>query len=348
MPRRKLPPRLHLRAGKSPGWIIIDGPREIRTGFGPEHSGDADELWQALADYRARRSARPRGSRTPDRMMIGDVLTLYGEEHAPTTAAPERIGYAIKALEPFWAGQPVSAIKGATCRRYLKERGVADGTVRRELGCLRAALVYCEEDGYLTHALKVWLPEAAPSKNRWLTRDEAAKLLRAARGLQRGRHLARFILIALYTGTRRDAILRLQWNPNTEGGHVDLKHGLLFRKSAFARRTKKRQTPVKIPRPLLAHLRRWRGHSRQHVVEYNGMPVRAIRHAWEAACARAGLDDVTPHTLRHTAATWLMQRSTEKWAAAGFLGMSMETLERVYGHHHPDFQKSAVEAMERK
>jgi integrase len=33
-------------------------------------------------------------------------------------------------------------------------------------------------------------------------------------------------------------------------------------------------------------------------------------------------DNVTPHTLRHTAATWLMQRAAPMWEAAGFLGMS--------------------------
>jgi hypothetical protein len=32
------------------------------------------------------------------------------------------------------------------------------------------------------------------------------------------------------------------------------------------------------------------------------------------------------------------------WEAAGFLGMSRETLERVYGHHHPEYLKSAAEA----
>ena len=31
---------------------------------------------------------------------------------------------------------------------------------------------------------------------------------------------------------------------------------------------------------------------------------------------------VTPLTLRHTAATWLMQRCVPIWEAAGFLGMS--------------------------
>jgi integrase len=53
------------------------------------------------------------------------------------------------------------------------------------------------------------------------------------------------------------------------------------------------------------------------------------------------MPDVTPHTLRHTAATWLMQRRADLWEAAGFLGMSVEQLERTYGHHHSDHLKSA-------
>jgi hypothetical protein len=39
-----------------------------------------------------------------------------------------------------------------------------------------------------------------------------------------------------------------------------------------------------------------------------------------------------------------MQRGVDKWEAAGFLGMSVDMLERVYGHHHPDFMRSAAEA----
>ena len=51
---------------------------------------------------------------------------------------------------------------------------------------------------------------------------------------------------------------------------------------------------------------------------------------------------VTPHTLRHTAATWLMQNGVPMWEAAGFLGMSKEILEKTYGHHHPDHMKAAA------
>ena len=53
-----------------------------------------------------------------------------------------------------------------------------------------------------------------------------------------------------------------------------------------------------------------------------------------------GLDDnVTPHTLRHTAATWLMQSGVDKWEAGGFLGMTVEMIDRVYGHHLPTISK---------
>ena len=43
-----------------------------------------------------------------------------------------------------------------------------------------------------------------------------------------------------------------------------------------------------------------------------------------------------------------MQRGADKWAAGGFFGISLNLLERVYGHHHPDNLQSAVAAMERR
>src|SRR5215472_11749846 len=91
-----------------------------------------------------------------------------------------------------------------------------------------------------------------------------------------------------------------------------------------------------LPTELLAHLRRWKRNGARYIVEWNGRPVRWINEVFTAAVKDAGLEGiVTPHTLRHTAATWLMQAGVDMWTAAGFLGMTVETLERVYGHHHP-------------
>jgi hypothetical protein len=40
-----------------------------------------------------------------------------------------------------------------------------------------------------------------------------------------------------------------------------------------------------------------------------------------------------------------MQRGVSIWQAAGYLGMSAEMLDRVYGHHSPDHLKSAANAI---
>jgi integrase len=107
-----------------------------------------------------------------------------------------------------------------------------------------------------------------------------------------------------------------------------------------------RQPTVPIPSRVLAHLRRWHriDPEAKHFVEFNGRPVSSVKTAFKSAVRLAGLDSgASPHTLRHTAATWLMQRGADPWQAAGYLGMSLEVLLNTYGHHHPDYLSDAVE-----
>ena len=165
------------------------------------------------------------------------------------------------------------------------------------------------------------------------------------------RHVARFILIGLYTGTRAGAIATA--SPYREEGrsYVDLDRGIFYRKAIGRRSTKKRQTPVPIPPRLLVHMRRWE--SRRLIaacfVEFNGKPIASVKRGFQSAVGLAGLaGKVTPHTLRHTAATWLMQRGVPIWEAAGFLWMSAEVLQETYGHHHPDFLQGAAAAIGQK
>ncbi len=116
-------------------------------------------------------------------------------------------------------------------------------------------------------------------------------------------------------------------SPYAEAGrsYVDLERGIFYRKPIGKRATKKRQTPAPIPPRLLAHLRRWKDRKlfATCFVEFNGKPVRIGEARVQSGVGLAGLaGKVTPHTLRHTAATWLMQRGVPIWEAAGFLGMS--------------------------
>ena len=166
-----------------------------------------------------------------------------------------------------------------------------------------------------------------------------------------GKHIARFILAGLYTGTRHAAICGAAIQPAIGRGYVDLERGVFHRRSAGARETKKRQPPVRLPDRLLVHMRRWqRLGIATHAVEWNGNPVRSVKKGFAAAVRAAGLpttgpDRITPHVLRHTAATWAMQNGADLWQAAGFLGMTIEMLQDRYGHHHPDFQADAARAV---
>jgi integrase len=296
----------------------------------------------------------PVGARHPSQILITEVIAIYRREREASLSRADMVQYSVPHLVDFWGDELLSAINGANCRAYVEWRcakGVSDQTARRDLETLRAAIRYFHEEyGPLEAVPVVKMPPKAEPRQRALTRQEAAQLLRAAKSP----HLRRFILVGLYTGMRSQAILGLSWLPSTTSGWVDLDPGILYRRPEEVRRTKKTQNqkPSTIPRRLLAHLRRWRKIDEKigvpHVVHYQGSKVTKLRRSWANAREAAGLDrDVIPHVLRHTSATWLMQLGVDLWEAAGYLGMTTETLESVYGHHHPDHQKGVENAFSR-
>jgi integrase len=329
------------------------------TGAGDRSTGTRDrrDAERALAAYIASKGIVT-CSRHPNQFPVEQALDIYGREHATTVADPARIGYAIDALLLFWGSLTLADVKGETCRRYassrvrrLKDgttRRISDGTIRRELNVLQAAINYCHAEDYLTSPALVTLPERPPAKDRWLTRDEAARLLSAAWRSDKGRHLAHYILLALGTGTRKAAILRLGFMPNTTGGWIDTGQGLLYRRGAEERRTNKRRKPVKLPRGLLAHCRRWEASGSRWPVHVRGQRVADVQTAFERACAAAGLEGVTPHTLKHTAITWAMLKGMRIEDAADFFDTFEDTIRRTYWHHSPDYQADAVEILNRK
>lgn len=258
--------------------------------------------------------------------------------------APERLAYAMIALTDFFEGKTAADITDEVCDDYGLARKRSSGTVRRELGVLRAAINAAHRSGEITRAIAVKLPESVGPRERWLTRDEVARLIHAARSPQARLYLPLFILLGVYTGRRKEAILSLRWP------QVNLTARTINFEKPGRRRTKKRRGIIKIPPRLLPHLQRARrrGTDLGHVLNINGEAIGDIKKGFAAACERGGVESATPHTLKHTAATWLMQAGTDPWQAAGFLATSVDTLLKVYGHHHPDYQREAVENIGRR
>ena len=165
---------------------------------------------------------------------------------------------------------------------------------------------------------------------------------------QKRGHLARLIIIGLYTGTRPGAIRKLQKIESTEGGWADLELGVIYRKATNERVAhNKPKTPVKMAPRLLAHMKRWYriDQGLRWYVHYNGRAVKKLDKAFRSAVKAAGLpEDISPHVLRHTRGTWLAHAGVPAAQAAASLGMTEKEYERTYLHFDPDFQKEAANA----
>jgi integrase len=325
-------------------WCIRDGRVKQSTGAGKSEIAKAE---RALAAYLAGKTAPRLRNRDPAQARIADVIAIYADDVAHRHARPAETAARLERILDHFPGEMLADVNKQTCGQYVELRGHR-AAARRELEDFRAAVRHHWELGLCAALTPVPLPERGEARARWLTRGEAARLLWAARKV--GHHVARFILVGLYTGTRAGAICGAALAPTIGRGWIDLDRGVFYRRAREATETKKRQPAIRLPPRLLTHVRRWKRRrlAVRFAVEYHGRPVLRINKAFRSARALAGLGpDVTPHTLRHTCATWLAQAGVPTWEAAGYLGMTVEIFERVYGHQHPDHQARAVAAFGR-
>lgn len=370
MSQKRKPARLWLRPDTGT-WVIKDGDKRISTECAEAEIAAAQT---ALADYIASQYQPKRGGRA-DEIPVADVLLIYDSDKADQTCRPKETRGRIERLNDFFGEMTVAEIRGSICRDFADERGTQSGA-RNDLEVLRAAINHYHAEYTLNFVPKVSLPKKGSPRERWLTRTEIAKLLLASIGWipvafdiatrepvrwerrgWRNPHIARLILIGLYSGTRLSAMLNLQWIPSTTGGYLDLDRGVMHRKAIGERVAhNKRKPPAKIPRRLLTFLRYWkkadtvvdelgRETCLRYVVHYEGEKLNKPHKAFRSVRRIAGLDEeVTPHVLRHTRATWLAHAGVDIHEAAGSLGMTVEEFERTYAHSSPNFQEKAANA----
>lgn len=320
---------------------------------------DRGRAQAALAEFLATRGAAADTAvarlRGPGELTVEQALIWYATERGPDTRAHRAIGVAIEHLSAWWGTRTVADVTRATVAAYRRHRestgrgrhlrrgeaatGVAPATVDRELVVLRAAINWAHANGRLTAPAKVETGPERPARDRWLTVSEAARLLRAAR--HSPPHILLFTALALYTGARHAAIVDLTWD------RVDLRAGTIRYLPIGRTQTAKQRPTVPIPRPLAILLRQARADATNpYVITWCGRPVETCRTGFRTAAARAGLEGVTPHVLRHTAGTWMAQRGVDPWQISGFLGHSEARTTALYKHHSPEFLDQAKAAME--
>lgn len=381
------------RRAVAPVYFIRDGAKNVSTGCGPERLAEAEV---ALAEYLTARQASQRKSgraQDPDEVSIDDVIALYALEKAPKAADPASVASRLGMVLDWWSGKSVGDIRRSSCQAYVqyrcsqpiktfkdpkRARLPAPATPRRELEDLSAAVSWWAGEHPLTRKPEFTYPPSPGESSRdALSRSEAAALLWAAMGWRKQpdgrwkrlsksaianrRHLRRFILLGLYSGSRPGVLPKLHWTPSDDSAWVDLDKGWVYRRGRReADHPTKRRPAFRLSKRLMAHLTRWRRMDEERsallldageaalttVLHHGGVPIRGkIRKGYANVVADAGVNpDVTPHWHRHTCATWLMEADVPLRRAAQYLGMTARTLEKHYAHHRPGFQNDVADA----
>ncbi|MFX1735432.1 site-specific integrase [Paraburkholderia sp. A1RI_3L] len=212
-------------------------------------------------------------------------------------------------------------------KKGLRETGktVSAGTVNRVIGVLKAVLNAAVEWEWLDRAPVTKRVKVASKRIRWLTQAEAERLL-----AELPEHLADMARFSLETGLRRSNVTGLQWS------QVDIVRRVAWIHPDQAKARKAITVPLS--GTAIAVLRRQLTKKRapeyvDSVFVYHGKPVyQTVTAAWTKALKRAGIRDFRWHDLRHTWASWHVQRGTPMQVLKELGGW--ETLEMVQRYAH--------------
>jgi integrase len=368
MPRPRKAPYVTLKRygdGRAPTWVIRDGQLTRGTGC---HEPDSVGAEKALATYITKKHDPKKALNAEDvnAIRIVDVCSLeikHISKRKIDQKYKNQLISAIQRIGNWFAKYAVGDLNADLQERYAEER-ILQPSAYRDLKLLQAAINRCvkKTKGGIQPKFSATLPEAPKSRVRYLTRNEAAAMLWAAwrerkktklpgsKGRHTLRHIARYILIGIYTGSRNGDICNASLIPSIDRGYVDLERGIFKRKADNKEETSKRQPTIPLPPRLLAHMRRWArlGISNHSVIEFMGKRVTRVHDGWETVVEKAGLateekeKKVLRHTLRHTAITWYLSpdRRTGKKVdietVSLYCGVSVETIRKTYRHETPD------------
>ena len=312
--------------------IILDGKRLRRQGF--LSKPEAMEALELL-----KHPAAPVATVVAS-LTLRAAFARYETEKARKKSLSEDQRNARHLMEVFGAATLLPEITSSKVAEYRASRlavststrggALSPASINRPLALLRHLLRLAVEEWEVLPAVpRIRLEKERQGRLRWLTPEEAHRLFGACRA--RKDALADMVEFCTYTGLRQAEALELGWD------RVDRARGVVLLE--VTKNGRRREVPLCGPADAVL--------ARRHVVGQDGLVFGArawtvFRKGWEVALVAAGLEDLHFHDLRHTFASWAIQRGATLPELKDLLGHSSLAMVMRYAHLAPEHLRSAV------
>ncbi|MFT3939187.1 tyrosine-type recombinase/integrase [Rhodopseudomonas sp.] len=234
---------------------------------------------------------------------------------------------------------------------HLTERKLSAATIRRRIACLRVFFRFLADRDGTHNPFDGWRLKLPKRKRlpRTLSRDETTRLLKSARAPAAARHaapdapsLCTEIRLMIATGIRIGELCKIVSSDVASDGAAIRIHGKGSRDRVVYVTDAGLRTEL---RKLTAQRQRMLGGDAPLFVNRNGTKLRphSFRTKLRNFAGRAGVRRrVTPHMLRHTAATLLIESGVDIRIVQRLLGHSSIATTEIYTHVSDEALRSTL------
>ena len=272
------------------------------------------------------------------RDLIKEFLNYIQVEKGLARLTLESYGRDLKRLET-WAGKSGKHIQALTLpdmRKWiadLSREGLAPSSISRAVSAARGFFLFLMFDGHLksdpTETLET--PRGFARLPRFLTEDEINQLLLAPDiSIEKGIRDRAMIELMYATGLRVSELASLKTVD------VDIYMGLV---ACHGKRSKERQVPVGKSaihwlQQYMAIRASYGNANSLYLFVQGGRPL-TRQMVWTVIkryAEKLGLENISPHTLRHSFATHLLQHGADSRSVQALLGHSDISTTQIYTH----------------
>jgi integrase len=231
----------------------------------------------------------------------------------------------------------VESISEDQVRTFIRQRrrNTAPGSLRRELGVLKRILRMAVEEGIIqTNPASKFVVPREKVVTHSLTQEDYGKVLRCC-----PEWLKPIVQFSIATGLSRGELLALRWE-DLEGAEDQLRLRLSKGKAA-------RIIPLNnLAKHALETVRSEGTPATGQIFRGKSITAANISQTFMRACRAAEVGAVSYKDLRHTSATWMLQKGIGLGEIAGFLGhANVQTTARYLRQDHTELAR-AVKALD--